>query len=116
MSGRGFVGPVGSDVALPGFVHKVGAPLLVYRVLVKRFGVKVVEALGAALACGKCCPPYAMNVRCVQRAARRPTCSGIANALWARRFYSCVYSRLFAFDLWTLACLCNTSPSHCAQA
>ena len=86
MSGRGFVGPVGSDVALPGFMHKVGAPLLVYRVLLKRFGVEVVEALGAALACGKRCPPYAMNVRCVQRAARRPTCSGIAKALWARRF------------------------------
>ena len=27
----GFVGPVGSDVALPGFMQKVGAPLLVCR-------------------------------------------------------------------------------------
>ena len=32
--------PVGSDVALPGFVQKAGAPLLVYKVLVKRFGVE----------------------------------------------------------------------------
>ena len=30
MSGRGVFGPVGSDVALPGFMRKVGAPLLVY--------------------------------------------------------------------------------------
>ena len=37
----GFVGPVCSDVALPGFMQKVGAPLLVCRFLLKRFGVEV---------------------------------------------------------------------------
>ena len=41
ISGRGFVGPVGSDVALPGFMQKVAAPLLVCRFLLKRFGVEV---------------------------------------------------------------------------
>ena len=45
MSGRGFVGPVGSDVALPGLMQKVGAPLRVYRVLVKRFGVEAMVGL-----------------------------------------------------------------------
>ena len=29
ISGRGFVGPVGSDVALPGFMQKVAVPLCV---------------------------------------------------------------------------------------
>ena len=44
MSGRGFVGPVGSDVALPSLTQKVGAPLLVCRFLLKRFGVEVLCA------------------------------------------------------------------------
>ena len=33
---------VGSEDALPGFMQKVGALLLVYRIRVKRFGVEVV--------------------------------------------------------------------------